>query len=251
MLHPPRAIVDLLQALRECVFPPLCASCGGVRDVPRRLLCNSCLGSFRLLSPEDPLARLAEVRLVTPGIVDVFLAGFVFEKGGPLQAALHQLKYGGLPRLGVELGEVLAVTREAQLAAVGDAVLVPVPLHPLKKRERGYNQAEELCRGVARCTGMAVENGLLRRRRWTRTQTRLHAEERVTNVTGAFAPSPDAATILAGRPALVVDDVLTTGATLAEAARSLRGAGCRSVAGCTLAVAALGADRPDGAKLPK
>jgi len=110
---------------------------------------------------------------------------------------------------------------------------VPVPLHPLRRRERGYNQAELLARHAARRFGVPVARDAVRRVKDTPTQTRLDRRQRAANVRGAFKAAPAAA--LKGLHVALVDDVLTTGATTSACARALLGAGAASVRVFTVA----------------
>lgn len=140
------------------------------------------------------------------------------------------MKFRGVADLARELGPALAAA-----VSPGD-VLVPVPLHPRRERERGYNQAGLLAREAAR-PGATLLSSLVRIRP-TATQVGLRAAERRRNVSGAFA--------LVGSPpptALLVDDVMTTGATLLECARTLRRAGTASVRAVVVAHAVVGRDR--------
>jgi ComF family protein len=141
--------------------------------------------------------------------------------------AVHYLKYGGWWRIAEPMARLLArlepLTRPA--------VLVPVPLATGRIRRRGYNQAERLARTLAEQTGLAMRPDLLHRRRETATQTTLPPEARRANVAEAFLA--DEATI--GARVVLVDDVFTTGATLAEAARALLEAGAGTVDAVTFA----------------
>ena len=140
---------------------------------------------------------------------------------------MHLLKYGGLPRLAEDLAEALARVR---LPGCDAAHLVPVPLGPARRRERGYNQSERLARALGRRWGWPVADLLIRTRE-TMTQTALTPVARLANVAGAFAvrnalPLPASTLVL-------VDDVFTTGATLVAAATALAEAGATRVMGIT------------------
>jgi ComF family protein len=164
--------------------------------------------------------------------------------------AVHALKYRHLPRIADDLAVAMAHLRRLPDGASGEA-LIPIPLAPKRLRERGYNQAAALAGALARRWKVPVLSDLLVRVRETPTQTALTPETRLANVAGAFdvrraafdvwrrrlqinaaRDTPHAALIL-------VDDVFTTGATLAEAARALEQAGATMIHGVTLARAAI------------
>ncbi|MES2123174.1 MAG: ComF family protein [Gemmatimonadota bacterium] len=146
-----------------------------------------------------------------------------FDEG--VRALVHNLKYTGWRRLSA----VMARRMAPLLADIGDGDLVPVPLAPRRARQRGYNQAAELATGLARLTGLPLAPGRLVRGRETPTQTRLTPEARLANLAGAFVGRPSA------RPAWLVDDVFTTGATLTSAAQALLDAGAPHVGAITFA----------------
>jgi len=148
-----------------------------------------------------------------------------YTKESPYHQLLIRLKYKGETQIGIELGQWFgAALIKAPLYQTIDAI-VPVPLHPKKERKRGYNQSELFAQGIALSTGWALETEVLKRNRHTATQTKLNREERRQNVAGAFALcNPER---IAGKHILLVDDVLTTGATLHTcAAELLKAPGC-------------------------
>lgn len=150
---------------------------------------------------------------------------------GPLREAIHHLKFGGRRRLGLALGLRLA----AEIPPVHD-LIVPIPLHPSRLRERGYNQAALIGAGIGQALGTAVvERGLVRRRP-TGHQAKLDRAERLRNLQDAFGVARMRSLPWAGRRVLLVDDVLTTGATASAAARVLRATGARGVDLAVLAV---------------
>lgn len=150
----------------------------------------------------------------------------------PLRLAIHQFKYEDLRSLAVPLGKLMGAGWKALAPPVGEVdVIVPVPLHPARKRERGYNQAALLARELADCLGRPVVEDVLIRTRATAPQTELNPQERRANVSGAFQCVNDG---LAARRVLLIDDVYTTGATLEAACAALRDAGASSVWAFTL-----------------
>lgn len=153
-----------------------------------------------------------------------------------------RLKFAGDERLGVRLGELLAPTWDAlpEATEFDPPLIVPVPLHPSRRRERGFNQSELLAAGLVRALGRRsggatpkVAKACLRRKRATPPQTGLSVAARRENLRGAFeVVKPDE---VRGRGIVLVDDVMTTGATLSACARTLKRAGAARVMGLTLA----------------
>jgi ComF family protein len=153
--------------------------------------------------------------------------------------AVHALKYGGLPRIA---GDMAATMTQLSLAAdePSGRALIPIPLAARRLRERGYNQSEVLARALARQWRIPVIPDLLVRTRETPTQTTLTPETRLANVRAAFAVANVQCPLIIGHATLIiVDDVFTTGATLAEAARALERAGAQRIVGVTFARAAI------------
>jgi ComF family protein len=144
--------------------------------------------------------------------------------------AVHALKYGALPRIADDLAAAMA---GALVPADATALLVPIPLAPKRLRQRGYNQSEALAAALGRRWRLPVSRDLLTRVRETATQTTLTPETRLANVAGAFTPGRRPGVTLPATTLVLVDDVFTTGATLAEAARALEHAGARTIYGIT------------------
>jgi ComF family protein len=151
---------------------------------------------------------------------------------GVVRTALHALKYSGEQRLAVPLGEALAA-RWRRAGAMG-SLIVPVPVHASRRRERGYDQAELLARVAADRLGLPMNAGL-ERIRATTPQYRLDRRRRAVNVADAFEVRPGAAKTVAGQAVVLVDDVVTTGATLCASAAALLAAGAVAVAAVTVA----------------
>lgn len=174
-------------------------------------------------------------RFLAQGIIADLASAFYFEKEGTLQTLVHQLKYNETTIIGVELGKHLAGAMAGLWGKLPQASIVPVPLHPAKERERGYNQSVCIAKGVHTVTGLPIHPRLLRRRKNTSSQTQLNRAERLDNVHNAFelargAVAEDASFIL-------VDDVITTGATIEACARVLKHCGAAKVFAASLALA--------------
>lgn len=209
----------------DFIYTPLCPLCDAVLADNRKPLCPACQARLpRLSRPFTPSEA------ANPAY-DTVLA--VYDYCPEIQQLVHSLKYHGRRELacalGSEMGRMLAGLGMDRTAAV-----VPVPLHPRRARERGYNQSLLLARAAAAVCSFPVQNTLLRRLRETAPQARLSREQRDLNVRGAFALSKRR---LADLPeaVILVDDVFTTGSTLNECARVLKKGGVESVICSTLA----------------
>lgn len=212
----------------DIAFPATCAGCGREGDP----LCAACLPALdaRLELPGGtPLGLPAD--LPAPLLQLEWCAPFA----GPVREALHQLKYASERRLAEPLGA--AVARRWARVGVGATVVVPVPVHADRERQRGYDQATLIATVAARHLDLPVDRAL-ERGRATVAQFELGRDERAANVAGAFrlrVTEPEAARAVAGRWVLLVDDVVTTGATLAACATALRTAGAAAVSAIAVA----------------
>jgi ComF family protein len=196
------ALQEFGGALLDLAFPPRCPACGGEpwREPPFCALCHGAIDP----APEGPGA----VR-----------AGALF--GGPIADAIHALKYGERAEAALPLGRWLA----GRVGAPPGARVVWVPLGRRRRIDRGYDQAMLLAGAFARARGLRLLRGALRRVRETPPQVGRDRAARARNVDGAFAASG----VVAGLDLVLVDDVVTTGATAEAASRALREAGARSV----------------------
>lgn len=209
----------------DLAFPAICPGCRREGDP----ICRACLAT---LAPQ--LARPPGVPIGVPGEVPPPLVQleWVAPYGTLLRRAIHALKYGGEQRLARPLGRALA--ERWQRAGRGGQVLVPVPIHAGRRRERGYDQAELLARAAAGHLGLPVVTAI-ERRRATARQFALDRGERRGNVDGAFTVPAASAPAIADRWVVLVDDVVTTGATLAACGSVLRAAGALAVSAVAVA----------------
>ena len=241
------------EAVEQLLLPAECLLCRALLSFAdsSRLVCDVCRHRWRPVRPPwcarcgQPEPSFGRCRLCAewPAAFGVARSAVWLDAGA--REAVHALKYGGLPRIATELAAAMA---GLEVPGIDSAWLVPVPLGRARLRTRGYNQSERLARALGRRWRRPVVD-LLVRTRDTAAQTALTPEARLANVAGAFETRnaeggtrngragecsafrvPSSAF---GRPLILVDDVFTTGATLAEAARALERAGASTVSAVT------------------
>ena len=212
-------------SILDLLLPPRCPGCGREGEI----LCAGCYRSLERRIDEPSGVPIGLAAALPQGVVQAeWCAAF----SGPARAALHALKYDGERRLAEPLGVLLA-RRWARAGAGGDLV-VPVPIHAARRRERGFDQAELLAGVASRHLRLPMVRALKRSER-TAAQHSLGRAERARNVSGAFAVHPDFGPQVRGRWLILVDDVATTGATLTGCAGALHAAGALAVSAITLA----------------
>lgn len=218
--------------LFNVISPPRCVHCQQVNAS----LCEKCIQSIAWM--EEPLCAGCGLPVYVPGrclrcrrrplAVTHIRSAVYFD--GPARSAIHAIKYAGQFALARDLAAIMAVRWQPPQQPF-DLVL-PIPLHAKRLRERGYNQSELLVQQLCERFGWSTHPEALWRDRHTRPQVGLSGEERIANVSGAFVAVP---ALVSGRSVLLVDDVCTTGATLDAAAQALLTAGATRVAGFCVA----------------
>jgi ComF family protein len=170
---------------------------------------------------DNPLERLFWGRMDVKAVTSLLY----FTKSGVTQQLLHKLKYKGMQQVGIKLGNILGEELKGSERYAGLDLIIPVPLHPKKEHSRGYNQSMLIARGLAEALKVPTNGQLLVRPQFTETQTRKGRFERWENVSEAFVcPQP---ALLQNKKVLLVDDVLTTGATLEACGQVLQAAGAQ------------------------
>jgi ComF family protein len=234
---------DTLRGVVDLLYPPSCRFCGAATAGGVRPFCTPCEAALT----EDPFATcprcgssIGPYALLEDGCSrcrdDRFRFDAVIRLGryrDTLREAVIRSKHSAEELLAHGLGVLLADRIVSTLGAEAASAVVPVPLHWLRRWQRGYNQAEAIAEAVADGLRLPFQPRALRRIRYTRAQTRQSRTQRRENLRGVFRPSVWAD--LRGRTVLLVDDVLTTGATCHEAARALKVAGANRVLVAVLA----------------
>ncbi len=219
----------MVQLPVDFIYPPLCLLCGTYLQAGAVLICGECFRRLPWLEDPDIPSQFLRTPLSKPLHFDRAIALFDYQDS--IGTLIHFFKYSGGRALAQPFGEALG---EALRDGAYEArAIIPVPLHPGRRRERGYNQSELLARAMAARAGMALWPAALHRVVATPPQARMGRQKRLRNLRGAFvAPDPEA--LRAGRFVLV-DDVLTTGHTLDECARVLLENGAAGVIAATIA----------------
>lgn len=228
-------IKDWLYSFISLLFPRCCVVCGRSLAKGEECICAMC--NINLPRTNYHLQKDNQVEQLFWGKIPLERATsfFFYRKGSDFRQILHQLKYGGQKEIGAIMGRYMASELSASGFFQGIDVIIPVPLHKRKQRIRGYNQSEWIARGISTVTGIRIDTEVIVRRKHTDTQTRKSTFERWENVDGIFELHH--AESLKGKHLLVVDDVLTTGATtVACASRLVEIEGVR-ISVLTLAVA--------------
>ncbi len=223
--HVAGLMLGLVRALLDLLLPPRCAGCGREGET----LCPRCSRPLVRRRGEPAGAPLGLPVALPAGLVQLEWCAMY---SGPVRASLHALKYRGERRLGEPLGRAMA--ERWRRAGRGAELVTWVPVHRSRQRERGFDQAEALARVVAEELGLPVERCLVRRQRTT-AQHSLGRRARAGNTVGAFDASERVRARMQGRWLLLVDDIVTTGATLSACAAALQAGGAASVSALALA----------------
>jgi ComF family protein len=211
--------------LLDLLMPPACAGCGRYGEE----VCAACRGELLPASGAADRFVVADPGTVVGDDLEVAVSAFVY--GGALRRALSKLKYGGAARLAGPLAEAAAPHLAAVVGAMPDPWLIPVPVHADRLKQRGYNQAALIAANLARIYALPVA-APLERLRPTEQQHRLNRAQRLRNLRQAFAMTPGSR---APPQVVLVDDILTTSATLEACAAAIRLGGGTRVMGVTVA----------------
>jgi len=217
--------------ITDFIYPPVCFLCNEKLSEPHLKVCPVCWSSFTLINAMNSTLLELKSKFNSEGKVEDVISCYLFEKEGKLQEVIHLLKYRGMKSLGVKLGEELGKVIIRNQKFSNADFIIPIPLHKLKKRERGYNQSEFICKGISSITNIPVNTDIVHRVKYTKSQTQLNLVERRENVADAFFISEKKRKLVAGKKVIIVDDVITTGSTINSCANEL----IKANAGTTLA----------------
>ncbi len=218
--------------LLDLLFPPICAGCNQKLVQGEKLICTTCFSSF----PETDSHKNNAITSHFVGKVAITygFALYKLRKKSHLEQALFAMKYKNQPKIGEMLGKRYGhILHQAPVMKAIDAIIA-TPLHHKRLKERGYNQSDFFAKGLSVSSKIPLYQRCIERIRYTPSQTTKNKIERIANLEGAFKVTEPA--LLVGKHLLLVDDILTTGATLASCTKALLEAGARHVSIATIAI---------------
>ncbi len=206
-------LIPFLRGLAHLIYPDLCIHCKRSLHNNHPFICYVCLSNIELVKWRDNEAHHILEQSINEKCILFSSILYSFEKDGPVQTILHELKYKNNRSIGIYFGSLLGKEVSRKQLNHQIEALIPVPIHHRKRFDRGYNQSELLARGISLETSLPVKNRLLSKTRNTKSQTKLSKEERIQNTNGTFFVSDE---IYKYKSIALVDDVVTTGATISS-----------------------------------
>lgn len=220
--------------LFDFFLPRFCPGCNSKLDIDKAPVCRDCISSMHRVA-ETRLAFEYNKKFAGKKLITDFVSLYEFEKGKELQNILHSFKYQNRFLIGRYFGQLLYSSFKEKIDLWKIDFLIAVPLHHLKKAERGYNQSDYIVKGISSVSGIHVKNFHLKRQRYTESQTTKSKTERLMNMADAFKPKKEEQLI--NKRILLVDDVITTGATISECAKALSEKGVDKIFAASIAIA--------------
>ena len=225
---------QIITSLLDFFLPRFFPSCNKKLLPNESVVCPECISKIKLAEDERIHSEFVR-KFSSTGIISDFISLYVFEKDKELQHIIHSLKYDKRFLTGKFLGSILGKNLKQKITKWKIDYIIPVPLHHLKKAERGYNQSSYIAKGLSKELNVPVAQGFIKRKRFTESQTTMSLKERQENIEGAFKAKRNLT--LNGKNILLVDDVITTGSTIGECGRVLLKVGANKVYAVSVAIA--------------
>ncbi len=213
-----KLILDYLNHFGRLFFPQNCEACNTNLLKGEETLCTKCLYDIPKTNFHEKEDNALNRTFYGITKIKYSTAFYFFRKGSKFQILIHKLKYNGQKELGVELGRMSGSEIKNSIFSEID-IIIPVPLHQARQRERGYNQSKMIAEGLSETMGKEYRTNILLRHVYTQTQTKKTLEERRKNVNSAFKIEKEE--LIKGKHILLVDDVVTTGSTLVACTNEL------------------------------
>ena len=226
--------MNFLSEFFDFFLPRICPSCKNKLELSEKCVCSACLSKI-LPADSTRIGFEFQRKFKSKGIISGFTSLYVFEKDKELQRIIHAMKYENNFRVGETLGKLLGDKLQNEINFQDLDLIIPVPLHHLKKSERGYNQSFYITRGVNRKLNLVLDERSVKRIKYTETQTSMNIREREKNISGAFKVKR--INNISGKNILIIDDVITSGNTVSEFGRTLKENGAAAIYAASLAIA--------------
>lgn len=214
------------QAFADLILPRFCIHCKNKLNLMENTLCKECFPLLKFPSNERMLSEFSR-KFETNKIINNFISLFIFEENSPIKTVLHQLKYEQKFMLGKYLGSLINDYLAEEIYNWNADFIIPVPLHRLKKAQRGFNQSQFISKEISRLFSIKMRPGLIKRNRFTESQTSMNSIERRENMKGAFILSSKKN--IEGKKFIILDDVITTGATIESCGKVLKENGAAEI----------------------
>lgn len=210
-----------LSVMFELLYPSLCEICKREYIAAHNLFCIKCFSRLPFVNFNESRPESFRRYLDSDIPIEGFSSMLVFNPGSPVSELIHRFKYKNRPELGFELGKFFGEILFHEQGHENVDYIIPVPLHPKKIRQRGFNQSDFIASGLSKAMKIPVNKTLLKRVLHTDTQTRMNKIQRMKNIQNAFELQVEQKKAYKNQHFLLVDDVLTTGSTLIACAKQL------------------------------
>ncbi|MCB0745592.1 MAG: ComF family protein [Ignavibacteriae bacterium] len=221
-------------SLFDLFLPRICLNCGEAINTDSNTICEKCFNQLEIATPERIKLEF-ERKFLKEKLVKDFYSAFVFKEDSAIQKMIHGLKYNKNFTIGSYLGIKTAKVLENKLKFWQADLIMAIPLHKLRKAERGFNQADIIAKAIGKEVKIKFSKNIIQRIRFTQTQTKLNLVERKENMNGAFKIRK--AKLVKDKNIILVDDVITTGATVSECAKILLENGAKNIYALSVAIA--------------
>jgi len=197
-------------------------------------VCDKCISKL-IFAPPDLINHEFDRKFKSENIIKEFLSLYIFKPDSEIQNIIHSFKYNKQYQIGIVLGEQISEHLHHQINKWNADFIIPIPLHRLRKAERGFNQSEKIAISIKHSLNISVYTDIIRRCRFTKTQTKLTLEERKENMSDAFTLRKH--NLIKNKNIILLDDIITTGATITECGKLLKGNGANNIYALSVAIA--------------
>ena len=227
-------LYNKIKAIFDFFLPRFCISCKNKLSLNEVIVCENCYNRVEV-TPIKRIEAEYKRKFAQEKVISDFHSAFIFHEGQEIQALIHSLKYDKNYKVGNFLGKVTSELLLDKIASWNCDIIIPIPLHSLRKADRGFNQAREIAKGISKNINIPMKANILKRVRFTKTQTKLNLKERKENIEGAFKLNNFKD--IKGKNIILIDDVITTGATITECAKILLIGGANKIYALSVAIA--------------